>query len=196
MGLVYRGWVPEQGHHALQQGTPRLAAGDTPRPQTGHSIYRATKFKTMEQTSHSIIMTLCPEQPDKNYLQGDISKWTLSCDLVFKLLLQRHGMAFYKEAQHLAHLFVTVPQTSASAGHLWEQQCHLVIPSLCHIDLIPMKVDENKLVLTTAKKHKQVMIDKLIPEIYTKKATFKSTINPKNYCIPLSSNNPTFDVFF
>jgi len=40
MGLVNRGWVPEQGHHALQQGTPHLAAGDTPCPQTGHSIYR------------------------------------------------------------------------------------------------------------------------------------------------------------
>ena len=83
----------------------------------------STEFETTEHTSHSIIMTLCPEQPqsdtDKNYLQGDIGKQTLLCDLVFKLL-QRHGMAFYKEAQYLACLFATVPQTSASAGHLWE----------------------------------------------------------------------------
>ena len=160
----------------------------------------STEFETTEQTSHSIIMTLCPEQPqsdaDENYLQGDIGKRTLSCDLVFKLLLQKHGTAFYKDAQYFARLFATVPQTSASAGHLWEQQCHLVIPSLPHIDLIPMKVYKNKLVPTTAKKGEQVMIAKPIPEVHTKRATLKYTANPKCYWIPLSSNNATFDAFF
>ena len=49
MGLVNRGWVPEQGHHALQQGTPRLAAGDTPRPRTGRSIYRVVNSVTKHE---------------------------------------------------------------------------------------------------------------------------------------------------
>ena len=40
MGLADGRWVLEQGHHLLQRGTPPLGARDTPRPQTGRSVYR------------------------------------------------------------------------------------------------------------------------------------------------------------
>ena len=159
----------------------------------------STDFKPTEQTSHSIIMTLCPKQPqsdtDEKYLHGDISKRTLSCTLVFKLL-QSHGTAFYEETRHMARLFAKVPQTASPAGWLWEQQCHLGIPSLPYIDLIPMLVNRNRLVPTTTGEHERVKIDRPIPEIYINKAAMGSTLDPTKYWIPFASNDLTFDAFF
>ena len=160
----------------------------------------STDSEPTEQTSHSIIMTLCPKQPqsdaDERYLHGDISKRTLSCTFVFKLLLQRHGMAFFEEARHMARLFAKIPQTASPAGWLWEQQCHLGIPYLPYIDLIPMLVNRNRLVPATTGEHKRVKIDRPIPEIYINKEDMESTLDPTKYWIPFASNNPTFDAFF
>jgi len=94
-------------------------------------------------------------------------------------------------------LFVTVPQTSSLAGCLWGQQCHLDIPSLPHINLIPMMAKKNKLIPDTTKGHERVMIGMPIPKVYTPQIhTVESTLKPTKYWIPINPNNTTFDAFF
>jgi len=148
--------------------------------------------------SHTLIMTLCLEPPapdDPRYFQSDAVRRTLAGAVVYKALLRRFGLGFYDQVCHMASVFGRVGPAASAGGWLWEGWCHRHIANRTHLDLLPMVVNGENLVLGD-EPPERIQMGHLAHRLYSSKNTLRFTTDPGKYYIPSESNNATFDAFF
>ncbi len=145
--------------------------------------------------SHSIITTLCLDQPtpdDGRYGKSDPIHRFVSCPAVWEALNDRHGSLLYSKLKLTTRLFQRVPETSSMVGYLWEAYCHPRISAGGVFTLIPMTLQRDHVV----PRHTMpgaITIDHRTRTKFTPDDLTVSTQDDTRYYIPSASNNAIFD---
>jgi len=148
------------------------------------------------QTSHTLITSLCIQQPDpsdSSYTESDPVSRTFAGAVVYRALLRRYGAEFHRTIRFTASLYGRIGGAASARGGMWEMWCHEEIPKLRRLDLIRMVHRKGKLV--QGEDTRSISIGSLTHQIYTIKDTLKFTVDSTKYYVPNEKNNATFDAF-
>jgi len=151
-----------------------------------------------DQTSHSLLKTECPGQPkpgDATYGRSDVTIASISSQIVWNILFERHGRWLYTEITLMDDLFQTVPEMSSAGGWMWEGYCHTRIFN--GSDHTLWRMTTNGVHLVPRKTNpEELHIDSLTPKAVDFNVSTVSTRNPDEYYIPEAKNNAPFDSLF
>jgi len=157
----------------------------------------AADTEASSHASHSIIMSLCLDQPtpdEKRYEKSDPIHRFVSCPAVWEALNNRHGELLYSEIKLTTELSQRVLETSLIAGYLWEAYCHARMSAGGVFTLIPMAIRGTNLVPCHTMP-KPITIGHLTRTKFRPGDPAVSTQEDTKYYIPSASNNAMFNAF-
>ena len=158
--------------------------------------------KVSGHTSHSIVMTMCQGQPQREqpeYTRSDGVTHIICGRAVWDALFAAHALSLRDELTKWIGIFQTIPQAAPMAGWLWEVFSHGQIYRGGLYTLVEMTARNS-----TKADHLSSSPDKIQP--FKIEPMNPQTVRIGNHCdltpeagvyyIPWARNNETFDSFF
>ena len=157
-----------------------------------------TGHEASDHTSHSIIMTMCQNQPQPGepaYTRSDKVTHVLSGPVVREALFAVHAEKLYSEMTRMISLFQRIPESAPMAGWLWEVYCHGRIYKGGSYTLVQMTGEGDNLIPSQSE-IEPINIGRLTPQMLKIGDSSDFTCQTGKFYIPWAKNNRTFDSFF